>query len=379
MLTLSETPSSGNLMVQLIIIVILIIINAFFAASELAILSANPTKIAILAEKKNKKAILVQKLQENETKFLSTIQVGITLAGFFSSATAASTLSERLASVINIPYADIISLIAVTLILSYFTLVFGELFPKRIALKSPEKIAMAFARPISIIKVLFKPIVFFLSASCELLVKLFRIKPNNDEKVTEEEIKALISEGVEDGILESSEEELISSIFTFGELTVKNVMTSRINIFMVNINDSMTSIKRQIKENKYTRVPVYEDTKENIIGVLNIKDFVVSLNSNFTKEELREVLRQPLFVSENTKTDTMLKQFQKSQEHLALVIDEVGSVSGLVTLEDIIEEITGNIYDEYDDIEKPVIKISDNTYFRNSLPFAYRVRRYLRS
>lgn len=361
-----EGPSNNGLITQLIIIVVLIVINAFFASSELAILSANPIKIGMLAEKGNKKAKLVQKLQEDETKFLSTIQVGITLAGFFSSATAAVSLSEGFGewlSGLNVPFAETIALIVVTLILSYFTLVFGELFPKRIALRSPEKIAMFFSGPINVIRLIFKPIVFLLSGSCNLLVKLFRLKPNNDEKVTEDEIMALISTGVDDGTVDEEELELIDAIFTFGDLSVKDVMTPRIDIKMIDINDSLKAIDETIKKERYTRLPVYEDSKDNIIGILNIKDIVLFLDyKHLKKEDIKSILRKPQYVTETMKADNLFKDFQKNKEHSALVIDESGSISGYVTLEDLIEEVMGNIYDEHDEVIEPIEKIDDNTY-----------------
>ena len=361
-----EAPSNNGLITQLIIIVVLIVINAFFASSELAILSANPIKIGMLAEKGNKKAKLVQKLQEDETKFLSTIQVGITLAGFFSSATAAVSLSEGFGewlSSLNVPFAETIALIVVTLILSYFTLVFGELFPKRIALRSPEKIAMAFSGPVNVIRLIFKPIVFLLSGSCNLLVKLFRLKPNNDEKVTEEEVMALVSTGVDDGTIDKDELELIDAVFTFGDLSVKDVMTPRIDIKMIDINDSLKAIDETIKKERYTRLPVYEDSKDNIIGILNIKDIVLFLDyKHLKKEDIKSILRKPQYVTETMKADNLFKDFKKNKEHSALVIDESGSISGYVTLEDLIEEVMGNIYDEHDDVVEPIEKIDDNTY-----------------
>lgn len=365
MLTIAEDPLSG-ITTQLIIIVVLIIINAFFAASELAILSANPNRINMLAEKGNKKAKLVQKLQSDETKFLSTIQVGITLAGFFSSATASVTLSEGLAKTlveINIPFANVIALVAVTLILSYFTLVFGELFPKRIALRSPEKIAMLFAWPINVIRILFKPVVFLLSGSCELLVRLFRLKKDNDEKVTEDEVMALVSTAVTHGTIDEDEKELIDAVFTFGDLNVKDVMIPRVDIVMIDINDNISKIIKRIKEEKYTRIPIYEDSPENIIGILNIKDIVLILgNKNITIENLKSILRKPYYVTESMKADTLFKELQNNQEQSALVIDESGSLSGYVAMEDLIEEVMGNIYDEYDDIVDLITKCEDDSY-----------------
>ncbi len=365
MLVLMDEAGSTDLISQLFVIVILIILNAFFAASELAILSANPIKIGLMADEGNKNAKIIQKLQNDETKFLSTIQVGITLAGFFSSATAAVSLSEGFADALNklaIPAADTIALIVVTLILSYFTLVFGELFPKRLALRSPEKIALTFAKPINAIRIIFKPIVYLLSGSCELLVRLFRLKSKEDDKVTEDEIKALVNSGVEDGTIASDEQELINAVFTFGDLKVRDVMTPRVNVFMINIEDSISKIKKQIKSEKYTRIPVYRENKDDIIGILNIKDIFLTLKANYTNEDLVSILRKPLFVVENMKADTLFKKMQDSLNQVAVVIDETGSVSGFLTMEDLVEEVMGNIFDEYDEIEEVIIKQSENSY-----------------
>ena len=365
MLVLVDEAGPSNIVGQLIIIVVLILVNAFFAASELSILSANPIKIGLLADEGNKNAKIIQKLQENETKFLSTIQVGITLAGFFSSATAAVSLSEGFAealSKIGIPAASTIALVVVTLILSYFTLVFGELFPKRLALRAPEKIALAFAKPVNAIRIIFKPVVWLLSGSCELLVRLFHLKPNSDDKVTEDEIKALVSTGVEDGTINSDEQELINAVFTFGDLKVRDVMTPRVNVFMINIDDSIGKIKKMIKEEKYSRIPVYEDSKDNVIGILNIKDIFLSLKANYTNDDLKSILRKPLFVVENMKADTLFKKMQDTLNQVAVVIDETGSVSGYLTMEDLVEEVMGNIFDEYDEIEDVITQVDENNY-----------------
>ena len=365
MLVLVDEAGPSNIVGQLIIIVVLILVNAFFAASELSILSANPIKIGLLADEGNKNAKIIQKLQENETKFLSTIQVGITLAGFFSSATAAVSLSEGFAetlSKIGVPAASTIALVVVTLILSYFTLVFGELFPKRLALRAPEKISLAFAKPVNAIRIIFKPVVWLLSGSCELLVRLFHLKPKSDDKVTEDEIKALVSTGVEDGTINSDEQELINAVFTFGDLKVRDVMTPRVNVFMINIDDSISKIRKMIKEEKYSRIPVYEDSKDNVIGILNIKDIFLSLKANYTNDDLKSILRKPLFVVENMKADTLFKKMQDTLNQVAVVIDETGSVSGYLTMEDLVEEVMGNIFDEYDEIEEVITKVDEHNY-----------------
>lgn len=366
MLLAAEDPlPNTGVIIQLVIILVLTLINAFLAASELSILSANQYKIDAMAEKGNKKAILVKKLRENETKFLSTIQVGITLAGFFSSATAAVSLSEGLAvkfSSWGIPFSSQIALVLVTLILSYFTLVFGELFPKRIALRNPEKIALMFARPINVIRIVFKPIVWLLSGSCELLVKIFRIKPKKDDKVTEDEVMALVSSAVEDGTIGEGEQELINSVFTFGNLKIRDVMTPRINVSMIDISEGVTTIKRIIKEEKYTRFPVYDNDKDNVIGILNIKDIFYKLKSNYTMNDLKKILRKPMFVNENMSTETLFSKMKNEKEHCAIVIDKNGSVSGFVTMEDIIEEVMGNINDEYDEEIEMIKELDEQTY-----------------
>lgn len=362
---LESVPSNG-VSVQLLIIVILILINAFLASSELAILSANPAKLSMLAEKGNKKAKLVLALQENETKFLSTIQVGITLAGFFSSATAAVSLSNGFANTltkIGIPFASEIALVSVTLILSYFTLVFGELFPKRIALRAPEKIAMAFAKPVNIIRIIFKPIVYLLSGSTELLVKLFRLKNNDDEKVTTDEVMALVNMGVTDGTIDEDEMEIIDAVFTFDDLRVKNIMIPRRDVVAIDINTPIDKILDVIHEEQYTRIPVYQETLDNIIGVLNIKDIVISLDlKEVTVDSLKTILREPYYVSEVMKADKLMKELQSNNEQCAIVLDEVGSFAGLVTMEDLIEEIFGNIYDEHDEIISNITQVDENRY-----------------
>lgn len=345
---------------QILIIIILLLVNAFFASSEMAIISANPIKIDMLVKEGNKKAKLVKKLKEDETKLLSTIQVGITLAGFFSSATAASTISNSLATLLNIP--ESITMVIITLVLSYFTLVFGELFPKKLALRAPESVAMLFARPILIIKTIFKPIVFLLSVSSDLLVKIFRIKPKEDDSISEDEIKAMISSGVESGTINSKEQELIANVFDFDNLMVKDIMTPRVNVFMLDINTPINRFKKLIKEEQYTRVPIYEDDKDNIIGILNLKDVFLFLNASYNTDDIRNILREATFITETMNCNNLLKEFQSNNAQCAVVIDKNGGVSGFVTLEDLIEEITGNIYDEHDEINNMITKIGDNLY-----------------
>lgn len=361
---LTDTPSS-DVFKQLILIVVLILINAFFASSELAILGASDYKIEELAENGNKKAITLKKLKEDETKFLSTIQVGITLAGFFSSATAAVSLSEGLSNAlrkINIPFAGEVAVIIVTLILSYFTLVFGELLPKRIALRNPEKVALAFARPINIMRIIFKPIVMLLSGSCELFCIIFRIKSDKKEGVNEDEIKALIAEATQNGSINDSEKKMIEGIFNIDDLYISDVMIPRTDVCMINIDDDFNTIKFKIRSNRYTRIPVYKESKDNIIGILNVKDIIYYSNNNFDKNTLYKILRKPYFISEAMRVSTLLQSFKEKKENFAVALDNAGSFSGIVTMKDLLEEIVGNIYDEYDEFENIISKSDDDSY-----------------
>lgn len=364
-LNVSEAPEPSNLAIQLLIILLLTAINAFLAAAELAILSADKNKLSVKVEEGNKKAKLVLKLQENETKLLSTIQVGITLAGFFSSATAAVSLSGGMAKTLNmwgVPFADDIALVVITLILSYFTLVLGELFPKRVALRSPEKIAIALAGPINFIKIIFRPVVFVLSASCNFLAKMFGVNSKKEEIITETEVMALVNEAVEDGSIKEEEQELIENVMIFGDLTTKDIMKPRMDVFMLDINSSVDDIKKALKEEQYTRVPVYDGDKDNVIGIINIKDIFFKLNDNFTIDEFKSILREPCFIVENINANVLFNKLNEKREHSAIVVDEYGSVSGYITMEDLIEEITGNIYDEYDERIKMIEKIDEKNF-----------------
>lgn len=364
-------PDASHIWSQLLIILILTLINAFFAASEMALISANKVKIDVLAEKKNKKAIAVQKLSMDQTNFLSTIQVGITLAGFFSSATAASSLSDDLGlwlESLGLRYGSTIALISITIILSFFTLIFGELFPKKIALAFPEKVSMWVAGPITVIKIIFTPFVKFLSGTCNLLVKITGLnKHKQDEKISEEEIINVIETGVSDGTLDLQKQQMIESVLKFNDLTATDIMTPRVKTYMIDIEDNITQNLKEILDEKYTRIPVYEKTQDHIIGILNVKDLLEKLaldlinKSNKSTIKLRSLLREPLFLMEKIKINKAFQKMKDSQNQIAILLDEFGGVTGIITMEDIIEEVMGNIYDEYDD-EVNVVKINENEY-----------------
>ena len=344
-----------NAITQIIIILILTTINALFAAAELAIVSSKNTKIKILAEKGNKNAILFQKLLKEPTKFLSSIQVAITFAGFLSSASAATSLSTYMTDFLNmlkIPYAAQTSVIIITILLSIFILLFGELIPKRIAMVNPEKIALALIPMVNFIYIIFRPIVVILSFTTNLILKLLGISRTlTEQQVSEEEIKANIYMGTKQGLLEDEDSKMIMSIFDFDDEIVSKIMVPRNETYMININDLDKETLKETVSVGSSRIPVYEDREDNVIGMLYIKDLLkYSLEDmEFPLEKVREILRKPFIVPESKKINKLLKEMQKTKKHIAIVTDEFGGVIGIATIEDIIEEIVGDINDEYDD------------------------------
>ena len=363
----SDDADGTSFFPQLLVIVVLILVNAFFASAELAILSSNKNKIRYLIENGNKKAKKVEKLANDQTSFLSTIQVGITLAGFFSSATAAVSLSSRAGNFltsIGLPYGSDLAFVLVTLILSFFTLVFGELFPKRVALRQPEKVAMFVAGPLLIVKGITGPFVKLLTATSNLLVKITRLEKNIDsDKVSESEIISILETGVSEGSFDTDEQKMIESVFKFNDLEAADVMTPRVDVYMINIAEDKEEYMDELIKGKYTRIPIYNKSKDNILGILNVKDLLQEVKRvGFEKIDIKNLLREPYFVPEQIKINTLFKKMKESKTHIALLVDRYGGFRGIVTLEDLIEEIMGNISDEYDDTVPPIRKVDENTY-----------------
>ncbi len=360
---------ADSILLQIIIIVVLTIINAFFAMSEMAVISANKTKIEILAKEGNKKAKLVQKLNENQTNFLSTIQVGITLAGFFSSATAAGSIADLLGNwlnSLNVPHASLIAVVVITLLLSFLTLVFGELLPKKIALAFPEKISMSVSGMINFVRIITIPLVKVLSGTCNLLTKLIGInKYLVEEKVSEEEIISVVEEGVEDGTLDVEKQKMIESVLKFNDLTATDIMTPRIKVFMIDVEEPLTEYLTDIFEQKFTRIPVYKETRDNIIGWIHVRDLMQEIiEKGVENVKIDKVMRKALYVRDMMKINKLFQVMKDTKNQIAILLDEFGGVSGIATMEDIVEEVVGNIYDEYDD-EKNFIRLNDNQYLVN--------------
>ena len=354
-------------MSQIIVLAILILINAFFAATEIAFISLNDAKIEKQAKEGNKKAKQIKKMLREPSKFLATIQIGITLAGFLSSAFAADAFADDLAPMLQnlIPLGLTawrnISIILITIILSYFSLIFGELVPKRLAMRNSEKIAFGTIGIIRTISIITAPFVKLLTASTNGVSKLFGISGTDEETVTEEEIRMMVDVGEEKGSIKEEEKELINNVFEFNDKVVSEIMIHRKDIYAIDINSDIDNILKELDEYKYSRIPVYEENIDNIVGMLFIKDLLANVNKK-EKVKIAKIIRESYFVSENKPIDELFRDLQKNKHQLAIVLDEYGGTAGLVTMEDIIEELVGNIFDEYDEEEKEFEKIDDNTF-----------------
>lgn len=367
---MTSSDPGAPLTAQIVLLLILTLINAFFAAAEMAVVSVNKNKIKVLAQDGNKRAAAVLKQIENPNKFLSTIQVAITLAGFLASASAAVGLSDDLGAFLHktfdlpLTIAVDIAVVVVTVLLSYVTLVLGELFPKRIAMQHSERIAMITVKPIRFIGFLAKPFVWFLSASVNFLLLITRqnINVENDE-FSEDEVMSMLEVGQESGVLKEEGKKMINSIFAFDDKLAYEIMTPRTDVFAIDINDPMEEYIEELMELRYSRIPVYDDDQDKIIGILNIKDyFLKSREEGFDNVNIRDIIREAYFVPETKNIDSLFYELQKTRQHIAILIDEYGGFSGIVTIEDIVEEVMGEIEDEYDDEEIELEKIDDSTY-----------------
>ena len=354
---------------QLVILVILIFLNAFFAASEIAFISLNDAKIEKQAREGNKKAIQIEKMLKSPSKFLATIQIWITLAGFLSSAFASDAFAEKLAPTLYqvMPFLSLgvwksISIILITIILSFFTLVFGELVPKRLAMKNYEKISFGTIGVIRAISIITSPFVKLLTFVTNAISKLFGVGENEEESVTEEEIKMMVDQGEEKGTIKEEEKELINNVFEFNDITVSEIMKHRKDIFAVDINISNEELMQELSKEEYcySRIPVYDETIDEIKGILYIKDVLKNINKKTFK--VKNVVKDVYFISQNRLINEVFKELQKNKKQMAIIVDEYGGTAGLVTMEDILEELVGDIYDEYDKEEKEFEKIDKNTY-----------------
>lgn len=374
----------GNLFQNILLLFFLILFNAFFAMSEIAIISLNDNKIKKMAQDGDKKASRILRLTEDPSRFLATIQVGVTLSGFLASAVAASTFADYIVYAMrNIPVTSAtvhgVSVVVITIILSYFTLVLGELVPKRAAMQNYEKISFAVAPALSLFAAAGRPFVTFLSASANAVLRLFGIDPNHTpEEVTEEEIRMMIDVGGEHGSIEESEKEMLNNIFEFDDRTVDEMMAHRTEITAIEMGTPLEKIVETALSSGYSRIPVFEDDLDSIVGILYVKDLLALISSDADDAQfsLKNYMREPLYVLESNTCMAVLGEFKTKKIQMAIVVDEYGGTSGLVTMEDLLESIVGNIQDEYDDEEEEIFILGENRFLVDGLTPLEDVEKY---
>lgn len=349
-------------MSEIIMLFCLILLNAFFAMTEIAFVSLNDAKIDLLAKSGDKKAQKIKKLLDVPSKFLATIQIGVTLAGFLSSAFAAESFADDLAPLLT-PLlgssAKNIAIILVTILLSFFTLIFGELVPKRIGMKNHEKIAFATVGIIRAISIILAPFVKILTFATNAVSKLFGVTESDEEVVTEEEIRMMVDAGEEKGAIEEEEKEMINNVFEFNDISVSAIMTPRNDIFALDLNITVAELFDELENDRtYSRIPVYDEDPDDIKGILYVKDVL-----NKPKDtKIADLIREPFYVPETMKINELFNELKLQKIQIAIVVDEYGGTAGLVTMEDVLEEIVGDIFDEYDEIENLYEAIDENTY-----------------
>lgn len=362
----------NNILLKLFLLVVLIFMNAFFAASEIALISLNDSKMKKLAEEGNKRAKQIVKLTGEPSKFLATIQVGVTVAGLLASAVAAESFSDPLTNWIMslsptlAQMQDVVAgvvLVLLTLILSYFTLVFGELVPKRLAMQKAEALAMKVIGILIVVERCSRFFITFLTKSTNFFVKLFGGDPNaTEDEVTEEEIRMMVDLGEEKGTIEVAEKEMIENVFDFNNTDISEAMTPRTDITAISKDTPLKEIIATIEREKFTRFPIYEGDVDNIVGFIHVKDMLSYMSNPENKKfSIDDVIRQVYYVPESKKTDETFRELQKNKMYMAVVIDEYGGTAGIVTMEDLIEEIVGNVFDEYDAEEENEFEKIDET------------------
>lgn len=356
---------------EILLQIVLILVNAFFAGTEMAVVSLNATKLRKLQEEGDKTAGKLLKMVEDSSAFLSTIQVAITLAGYLGAAFAGENFAPVLS---NWLYNDLgfqaiplgalnnVAIIIITIILSYFTLVFGELVPKRIALQKSYEFAKVACGVIRVMATVLRPVIWLLSISVNGVLRLLRLKVEaEEENVTEDEIRMMVDLGGEKGAIDEDEQEWIQNVFDFGDTTVRESMTPRGDLDALDIESTEEEIMEMIQQSGRSRLPVYEENADTILGILNARDYLLDRSAG-KKTPLKELLRPAYFVPETIKADNLFKEMQKEKVHIAIVVDEYGGTEGIITLEDILEELVGEIWDEHDEATEDFRQQSDGSW-----------------
>lgn len=364
--------NTDTLIWQLVLQVVLIGANAIFACAEIAVISMNDAKLDKLAAEKNKDAVRLQKLTKQPSKFLSTIQVAITMSGFLGSAFAADNFSEYLVGVfagfgwdkyVSLKALDVISVILITIVLSYITLIFGELVPKRVAMKKCEKTALGLAGLLSFVSKLFAPLVWLLTVSTNGILRLMGIDPNEEEdEVTEEEIRMMVDAGTEKGTIDSDEKEFIQNVFEFDDTDVGEICTHRKDVEILWLEDGMEIWSETINKSRHTKFPICKENTDDIIGVLDVKDYF-RISDKSRQNVMKKCVEEPQFVLETTKADVMFEKMKKSRNYFAVVLDEYGGMCGIVTLNDLVQQIMGEFLNEgEEDLGQEIEKLDENTW-----------------
>ncbi len=359
------------MLTRILLLIVLVFLNAFFSGAEIALISLNDKLIKKQAEEGNKKAKQLYNFLSEPSRFLATIQIGITFAGFLASAFAAESFVDDLVSLaarLDLPLGDglirTISLILITIILSYFTLVFGELIPKRVAMQKADFVSRIAVGPLTLLSRITNPFVKFLTGSTNFFIKLFGGNPSADvnERVTEEEIRMMMEVGEEKGVIQDTEKEMIDNIFDFDNKHVSEIMTHRTKIVGIQADSDLEYALYVMDRDKYTRVPVYKENIDNIVGILHVKDLIQYMLSPSKQFNLENIIRAPYMVPKSKRTDELFREMQKNKIHMAVVIDDYGGTAGIVTMENLLEEIVGNIFDEYDIEHKDVEYLENDTF-----------------
>lgn len=358
----------GKTIADILLVFFFVLVNAFFSGTEMAVITLNDAKMRKMSEEGNRKARRIVKFLDNPGNFLATIQVGVTLAGFLSSAFAASNFAAKLALLCDPSgekaWMETLWTVVITIVLSYFSLVLGELVPKRIAQTYPEKWSFGVTGIVNFFSVILKPFVVLLTASTNAVLRLFRIDPDdNDKSVTEEEIRMMVDVGSESGNIEDTEKKMIENVFEFNDKEVSEIMTHRKRIVSLPIDAEYAEVMKIAMDEKFTRIPVYRDTIDDIVGILNIKDLLgvtaPDANNPFV---LSKIIRDPLVVHETRKISSLFGEMKTSGMQMAVIVDEYGGTMGICTIEDMLEELVGNITDEYDDEEQDLVRLSNGDY-----------------
>lgn len=359
----AASSGSNSLIWQIVLQIVLIALNAVFACAEIAVISMSDNKMAKMAAEGDKRAKRLARLTSQPARFLATIQVAITLAGFLGSAFAAENFAAYIEKWIpGIPNS--LCVIIITVLLSYLTLVFGELVPKRVAMKKAEKLALGMSSILTFVSKVFSPIVWLLTASTNGMLRLMRIDPNQeDDEVTEEEIRMMVDVGSEKGTINTNEKEIIQNVFEFDDLTAEEISTHRTDIVILWMDDDDSKWEEIIYENRYSQYPVCRDSVDNVIGILNVKDYF-RLKDRSRKSVMKNAMRTPYFVPEGVKADVLFRDMQHNRIRFAVVLDEYGGMSGIITINDLVERLVGDLDDEDDipETEEDIVNVSENTW-----------------